>query len=142
MGPVPHDPGPAVWFDAQDISTLFKDAAGTQPVLATNDPVQHWVSKGSARNFALTQSTGAAMYKVGVLSGNRSMVDFGSFFGQFTDSFLIKANNTGITMFIVLNNICGNGGVDGSNGHFWSQTVTGDAVCAFEQGLSQLYVNP
>ena len=44
-----------VWFDANDRSTLFQDAAGTIPVTATGQKVGKWLDKSGNNNHA-TQS--------------------------------------------------------------------------------------
>jgi hypothetical protein len=43
------------WFDANDITTLFQDAAGTIPVTALGQPVGKWLDKSGNGNHA-TQS--------------------------------------------------------------------------------------
>ena len=43
------------WFDANDITTLFQDAAGTTPVTAIGQPVGKWLDKSGNGNHA-TQS--------------------------------------------------------------------------------------
>lgn len=40
------------WFDANDITTLFQDAAGTIPVTATGQPVGKWLDKSGNGNHA------------------------------------------------------------------------------------------
>jgi hypothetical protein len=53
-GPIVY--GPAAWYDADDLSTLFQDAAGTVPVTTDGDPVGLWQDKsGNSRHFS--QST-------------------------------------------------------------------------------------
>jgi hypothetical protein len=47
-----------VWFDANDISTLFQDAAGTIPVTAYGQKVGKWLDKSGNGNHA-TQSNAA-----------------------------------------------------------------------------------
>ena len=47
-----------VWFDANDISTLFQDAAGTIPVTAVGQKVGKWLDKSGNNNHA-TQSNAA-----------------------------------------------------------------------------------
>ena len=41
-----------VWFDASDLSTMFKDRAGTQPVTAVGDFVGKWLDKSGNGNHA------------------------------------------------------------------------------------------
>ena len=40
------------WFDASDITTLFQDSAGTQPVTATGQTVGKWLDKSGNGNHA------------------------------------------------------------------------------------------
>jgi hypothetical protein len=47
-----------VWFDANDLSTLFQDAAGTIPVTAVGQKVGKWLDK-SGNGFHATQSNAA-----------------------------------------------------------------------------------
>lgn len=58
-GPGPSTYSPAFWYDADDLTTLFQDAAGTIPVTADGDPVGRWEDKsGNGRHW--TQSTSGA----------------------------------------------------------------------------------
>ena len=47
------------YFDAQDLSTMFQDAAGTVPVTAMEQPVGKWLDKSGKGNHA-TQSVTAS----------------------------------------------------------------------------------
>ena len=47
------------WFDASDISTLFKDRAGTQQVTTVGDPVGKWLDKSGNGNHATASSDAA-----------------------------------------------------------------------------------
>ena len=42
-----------VWFDANDLSTLFQDAAGTIPVTAVGQKVGKWLDKSGNNNHAV-----------------------------------------------------------------------------------------
>jgi hypothetical protein len=42
-----------VWFDANDLSTLFQDAAGTIPVTAVGQKVGKWLDKSGNNNHAI-----------------------------------------------------------------------------------------
>ena len=46
-----------VWFDANDISTLFQDAAGTIPVTAVGQKVGKWLDKSGNNNHATQSNT-------------------------------------------------------------------------------------
>lgn len=49
--------GPAAWYDADDLTTLFQDSAGTVPVTTSGDPVGLWQDKsGNARHFSQSTS--------------------------------------------------------------------------------------
>lgn len=48
-----------VWYDPSDLSTMFKDAAGTQPVTTNGDPVGRVLDK-SGNNGHATQTVSAA----------------------------------------------------------------------------------
>lgn len=73
----PPDPSiynPAAWYDADDLSTLFQDAAGTVPVTTDGDPVGRWEDKsGNGRHF--TQTTAGAR-PIWHTSGGFSWVEF------------------------------------------------------------------
>jgi hypothetical protein len=45
------------WFDANDITTLFQDAAGTTPVTAEGQPVGRWLDKSGNGNHATQPNT-------------------------------------------------------------------------------------
>lgn len=47
------------WFDPEDMSTMFQDAAGTTPVTALEQPVGRWLDKSGNGNHA-TQSITAS----------------------------------------------------------------------------------
>lgn len=47
------------WFDPEDMSTMFQDAAGTTPVTALEQPVGRWLDKSGNGNHA-TQSMTAS----------------------------------------------------------------------------------
>ena len=47
------------WFDPEDLSTMFQDAAGTTPVTALEQPVGRWLDKSGNGNHA-TQSITAS----------------------------------------------------------------------------------
>jgi len=46
-----------VWFDANDLSTLFQDAAGTIPVTAVGQKVGKWLDKSGNNNHATQSNT-------------------------------------------------------------------------------------
>ena len=48
-----------VYFDAQDMSTMFQDAAGTTPVTALEQPVGRWLDKSGNGNHATQPITAA-----------------------------------------------------------------------------------
>lgn len=116
----------SIWFDASDIRTLFKDSSGTDRVLANNDPVAHWNSKGAVRNFYMTRVSGNAVYTQN-LFGNLPAIKFNNFMGQFSDGTITQYNNNGITMFVVVNNFHGMiNNTANNNGSFWFQAVSGN----------------
>jgi hypothetical protein len=45
------------WFDANDMSTLFQDAAGTTPVTAIGQPIGKWLDKSGNGNHATQINT-------------------------------------------------------------------------------------
>ena len=51
------------WFDPEDMSTMFQDAAGTTPVTALEQPVGRWLDKSGNGNHA-TQSITASRPKL------------------------------------------------------------------------------
>ena len=53
-----------LWLDANDLSTLFQDSAGTTAVTSNNDPVGRWADKsGSGRHFLQATSGSRPLYK-------------------------------------------------------------------------------
>ena len=47
------------WFDPEDLSTMFQDAAGTTPVTALEQPVGRWLDKSGNGNHATQLITAA-----------------------------------------------------------------------------------
>lgn len=45
------------WFDPEDLSTMFQDAAGTTPVTALEQPVGRWLDKSGNGNHAIQSIT-------------------------------------------------------------------------------------
>lgn len=45
------------WFDPEDMSTMFQDAAGTTPVTALEQPVGRWLDKSGNGNHAIQSIT-------------------------------------------------------------------------------------
>lgn len=55
---------PDVWYDAEDLTTLFQDSAGTTPVSANNHSVGLWQDKsGNARHVIQATSGKRPLYK-------------------------------------------------------------------------------
>lgn len=71
-GPAAYSP--AAWYDADDLTTLFQDAAGTVPVVADGDPVGLWRDKsGNSRHFSQTTAGSRPIWHT---SGGFSWVEF------------------------------------------------------------------
>ncbi len=63
--------GAALWLDASDTSTLFKDAGGTLPVTTSGDVIALWKDKsGNGNHATLTGSNTGPAYQAGVQMGN------------------------------------------------------------------------
>lgn len=59
-----------LWYDASDASTLFQDAACTQPVTADGQKVRGWKNKGGLpMAVTLTNDTGNCLYRPTGLGG-------------------------------------------------------------------------
>lgn len=69
----PTDAGTiALWYDAQDIATLYKDTALTTPVTANGDLVYAWKDKSGNNNHARIEISSLAFrgeYNTGVING-------------------------------------------------------------------------
>jgi len=67
-----------VWLDGSDASTLFQDAAGTNPVTATGDPVALWKDKSGNSNDATAWGGGTPSVPTFTASafGGKSAVTF------------------------------------------------------------------
>ena len=66
--------GLALWLDAADASTLFKDGAGTQPVTASGDVVTRWNDKSGKGNHALVSGTETGpTYQMGAQNGRAAV---------------------------------------------------------------------
>ena len=72
-----------VWLDGSDASTLFQDAAGTNPVTATGDPVALWKDKSGNSNNATAWGGGTPSVPTftALALGGNSAVTFNGFQG-------------------------------------------------------------
>ena len=90
--------GCALWLDAADISSLFKDTAGTQLVTTNGDIVRRINDKsGNSRNATTSATTN--IYKTSQSNGN-SAIQVPSDSGFATPSFTVSSANT-CSLFIV-----------------------------------------
>ncbi len=87
--PNPQPPGnPILWFDGDDPTTMFQNAAGTTPVVNDQDPVVHWKNKGSLTfngNGGLVNAVAADMKFITNWKNGRGAVNHlvsGSNFGE------------------------------------------------------------
>lgn len=64
----------AAWYDANDITTLFQDSAGTTPVTADNDPVGKMNDKsGNARHLLQATAGFRPLYKTAVVGSKAAL---------------------------------------------------------------------
>ena len=96
----PINDGLVLWLDASDESTLYQDAALTNPVTASGQTVRGWVDKAGA-NDALKATGDAPSYQSNVINGspalafNRSQLTIPDGIGI--------ANKQNRTIFLVMN---------------------------------------
>jgi hypothetical protein len=71
--------GLKVWYDADDLDTLYQDSAKTTPVAADGDPIGCWGDK-SGNGDDVTQGTTSAkpLYKTGIKNGKAAVLFDGS----------------------------------------------------------------
>ena len=58
-----------LWFDASDASTLFKDAAMTQPVTADGDLIGAWKDKAGGNHHVTASGSARPTFKIDTVSG-------------------------------------------------------------------------
>jgi hypothetical protein len=91
-----------VWLDGSDASTLFQDAAGTNPVATTGDPVALWKDKSGNSNNATAgaglPSANSPTYTASAFGG-KSALTFNGFQGL---NNLTYAWPTGVDVFAVV----------------------------------------
>ena len=121
-----------LWVDSSDISTLFKDDAGTQAVTSNNDNVRKWLDK-SGNNYHLTVGgSGNPQYKVNTIGGNPTIfIDQASNGYYFLNSSVLNPGvNFGSgegSIFIVYRN-----DTYPANGHFSINKIGADGVGAVD----------
>lgn len=100
-----------IWYDANDISTLFQDNAGSTPVTANNDAVGMLKDKsGNARHVTQATGTKKPLYKTGIQNGLPAL--------QFdaTDDFMSGTAfnpSTDFTLFLVFGTLAAKQGFTG-----------------------------
>ena len=83
---------PGVWYDPSDLTTLFQDTAGTQPVTAAGQTVARVNDKSGGGNHA-TQATAASRPTYGIVprTGRRNLLTFTE---EFDNAGWVKADTT------------------------------------------------
>ena len=101
----------ALWFDADDLSTLWQDDAHTTAVTSNDDPVGAWQSKATGAQYCIQATAGSKpTYKTGVAGSGLAAVygdggdhlfnNAGSGFtsDRYVSAFVV-ANNTAATTY-------------------------------------------
>ena len=111
-----------LWYDPSDLSTMFKDTAGTQPVTADGDSVALILDKGQS-GYHRVQATGTSMPKYKTDGTLHWLLYDGSDDGNSTPSInwgtdevaicagLTKSSDAAIGVFAELGNATGNFGL-------------------------------
>ena len=124
------DPRPNVWLDAQDLTTMFTDDAGTQPVTANGDQVVTWKSKGSAADFTLKRTVGTATYTTNLCGPSLHGLVFSAYRGAFSDGTITKNNGGGLTLMMAVHNFRGTPS-NARGTSFWFQSNQPGGYCHF-----------
>jgi hypothetical protein len=90
-----------LWFDADDIETLFQDAAMTVPVTADGDPVGAWKDKSGLEHHVTATGDARPTYKTSVQNG-KPVVRFDGIANLLTGEVSEIGGNTSKTLFMVV----------------------------------------
>jgi lysophospholipase L1-like esterase len=112
----PSLPGCLLWYDPTDLSTLFKDTAGTMPVTAGGDPIARANDKCTGNNGFQTGPSYHPSWAAGALNGQPGMAFDGASsvlvsqsavpWGAFTMSMVLRSapnQVTDATLFVDFN---------------------------------------
>lgn len=104
--------GLALWFDADDASTLFQDSALTTPASSDNDPVGGWKDKSGNLYHGLQATSGKRpLLKLNRLGGKPTILFDGTDdFLNLTTALTLVKNVSGLTVISIVKKTSGSGG--------------------------------